>query len=66
MWVGFCAVAQQHMLAIWMRQMKGDVCDNWKPIVIHTDEACERMCPHESERMSLIFGIELRGQVHAK
>ena len=59
-------MAQQHMLAIWLRQMKRNVCDNWKPIVIHTDEASKWMCPHECERMGLIFGIELRGQVHAK
>jgi hypothetical protein len=64
--IGFGTVAQQDMLAINFAQMKGDVCDGWKTIVIHTDEVCKRMRSHESERMSLIFGFELRGQVHAK
>ncbi len=54
------------MLAIGLRQMKGDVCDGWKTIIVHTDEVCKRMRPHESERMGLIFGFELRRQVHAK
>jgi hypothetical protein len=54
------------MLAILLRQMKGDVRDKWESIVVHTDEACKRMRSHQSERMGLIFGFELRGQVHAK
>ena len=53
------------MLAIGLHQMKGDVCYGWKTIVIHTDEACKWIRPHESERMGLIFGFELQGQVHA-
>ena len=66
MGIGFGAMAQQHVQAIQLCQMKGDVCNAWKSIVVHTDEACKRMRPHKSERMSLIFGIELQGQVHAK
>jgi hypothetical protein len=64
--VGFGAMAQQHVLAIGLCQMKGSVRDGWKTIVVHTDEVCKRMRSHESERMCLIFGFELRGQVHAK
>ena len=63
--IGFGAMALQHMLAIVMRQMQGKVCDDWKPFVIHTDEACQRMRPHQRERMGLIFGFELQGQLHA-
>ena len=54
------------MLVIYLRQMKWEVCDTRKTRIVHTDEACKRMCPHESERMCLIFGFELRGQIHAK
>jgi hypothetical protein len=64
--VGFGAVAQQRMLTIYLSQMQGDVCDSWKTCVIHTDEVCKRMRSHQSERVCLIFGLELRGQVHAK
>ena len=45
--------------------MKGDVRDARETRVVHTDEACKRMRPHKSERMCLIFGIELLWQVHA-
>ncbi len=64
--VGSGAVTKQHVLTIHLCQMKGDVCDAWKAIVVHTDEVCKWMRPHESERMGLIFGFELRGQIHAK
>lgn len=64
--VGFGAMTQQHVLTVVLRQMKRNVCDGWKPNVVHTDEAGKRMRPHKSERMDLIFGIELRWQVHAK
>ena len=53
-------------MTVLLRQMKGNVRDNWKPIVIRTDQACQRMRTHQSERMNLIFGIELCRQVHAK
>ena len=66
MWIRFGAVTEQHALAIYLCQIKGDVCDAWKTIVVHTDEIRKRMRPHESERMCLIFGFELRGQIHAK
>ena len=54
------------MLAIFLHQMKREMCDKRETGVVDTDEARKWMRPHQSERMGLIFGIELRGQVHAK
>jgi hypothetical protein len=58
-------MAEQNVLATNIRQVKREMCNKRKTIVVHTDEACKRVRPHKSKRMGIIFGIELRGQVHA-
>jgi hypothetical protein len=59
-------MAKQHVLTLNLRQMKWEMCDKRESNVIHTDEVGKWIRPHKSERMSLIFGFELRRQVHAK
>ena len=32
--------------------------------IVHADERCKRMRPHDVQRLGAVFGIELRGLVH--